>query len=1021
MRGRIIELEVIDKRGKAAKTIPLYQYDYGQKLLIKGVELPEYYEVHFSNQQYGDAVTVLGDSTGVLIPDSLVATGETIYVWLFLHDTSYDGETEYMGAIPVIKRAQPTDITPTPEEQSIITEVIAALNNMEDDMSAQVQAAEAAKEAAQTAQTAAEGAATTASGYVDTVTAAQTAAEAAQAAAETAATSATASATSATSSANSANNALAEATNAKIAAVDAASAASTSATTATTASGNASNYATSAESAKVDAVAAQTAAEAAQTAAETAQGKAEDAQGAAETAQTAAETAQGKAEDAQEAAEGSAEDSEAYAVGTRNGVDVESDDPAYENNAKYYAEEAATVLEDKLDAPATAGAAGQVLTSDGEGGQAWADPSGAIDDTAGEGDTDVTWSADKLAETTGQLLTAIQGVSELNVQYASLLGELAVNNVNVAGGSGEKRIIDFNTKANTQYVITIKLKQAVSKMVYYGFTKPDGTLIGYASGIDIGNTTGVKVVTPTEDYIGAHVIVACSVDFTVEKATIASYSNVINDIANAFVGDEKTELTFNSTSQKIINGNGEVANTSDASYYVTDEIEIIGNRWYQLMASSGYSNSYYAIYDENHNVIDYMRSPGGSAVPIVNKMIFTPLNAKYIRLSWISTVCGGHIALCNSLKPKATHKPEWLDKFMTIGYSNIGVAATNSLETYLSVGHFGFNACKGDVRPTSDGKLIMCHDPGFTFDGNGRITTYNASSRTLIHSLTHAQCMELEYDGRNTATENNHYQKVADIDGYLDVCKQYDMIAFITVRDEYPEEVASEVIAALKRHNMTERAIINGYTAVTNAIFRFYNDNIPISFVQANDATLTNAIANRIKPFGNAIITLVSSSENMETYLTNNKTNIEYAVTNGVYVMYAQPQTMEEVYFVRNIGISGAQIGLPVLPYIMQQVRFKIEITSGTPELVEWRDLSTMDASVSASGNVISVSEFTIAGSTRGFPDLIMEYWMNRFAKRIMVESANGNTVSAKWQNNALKITVSDISVNDTIDVIVEV
>lgn len=427
MRGRIIELEVTDKRGKAAKTIPLYQYDYGQKLLIKGVELPEYYEVHFSNQQYGDAITVLGDSTGVLIPDSLVATGETIYVWLFLHDTSYDGETEYMGAIPVIKRAQPTDVTPTPEEQSIITEVIAALNNMEDDMSEQVQAAEAAKEAAQTAQTAAEGAATTASGYVDTVTAAQTAAEAAQAAAETAATSATASATSATSSANSANNALAEATNAKIAAVDAASAASTSATTATTASGNASNYATSAESAKVDAVAAQTAAEAAQTAAETAQGKAEDAQGAAETAQTAAEaaqtaaeTAQGKAEDAQtaaesaqESAEDSAEDSEAYAVGTRNGVDVDSDDPAYENNAKYYAEEAATVLEDKLDAPATAGTAGQVLTSDGEGGQAWADPSGAIDDTAGEGDTDVTWSADKLAETTGQLLTAIHGKPEL--------------------------------------------------------------------------------------------------------------------------------------------------------------------------------------------------------------------------------------------------------------------------------------------------------------------------------------------------------------------------------------------------------------------------------------------------------------------------------------------------------------------------------------------------------------------------------------------------------------------------------
>lgn len=35
---------------------------------------------------------------------------------------------------------------------------------------------------------------------------------------------------------------------------------------------------------------------------------------------------------------GYAEDSEAYAVGTRDGVAVTSGDPAYQNNAKYYAE-----------------------------------------------------------------------------------------------------------------------------------------------------------------------------------------------------------------------------------------------------------------------------------------------------------------------------------------------------------------------------------------------------------------------------------------------------------------------------------------------------------------------------------------------------------------------------------------------------------------------------------------------------------------------------------------------------------
>ena len=82
-------------------------------------------------------------------------------------------------------------------------------------------------------------------------------------------------------------------------------------------------------------------AQAAQEAAESAQEAAETAQGAAETAQEAAETAQGKAEDAQEAAETSEENSEAWAVGQRDGVDVGSSDPTYHNNSKYYAGQAA--------------------------------------------------------------------------------------------------------------------------------------------------------------------------------------------------------------------------------------------------------------------------------------------------------------------------------------------------------------------------------------------------------------------------------------------------------------------------------------------------------------------------------------------------------------------------------------------------------------------------------------------------------------------------------------------------------
>lgn len=62
-----------------------------------------------------------------------------------------------------------------------------------------------------------------------------------------------------------------------------------------------------------------------------------------------------RAEDAAEDAEESAEDAEAYAVGTRGGTDVNSDDPAYHKNSKYYSEEAGSSASAAAGSATTAG------------------------------------------------------------------------------------------------------------------------------------------------------------------------------------------------------------------------------------------------------------------------------------------------------------------------------------------------------------------------------------------------------------------------------------------------------------------------------------------------------------------------------------------------------------------------------------------------------------------------------------------------------------------------------------------
>ena len=107
----------------------LWQYDYGQYLKIEGLQLPETVEVHFSNSPYRKAKTQLATNGLVAIPDEYLTHHGFVFAWIFLHATPYDGETEYQIRIPVEIRARPTDDPPTPEQQSAITEAIAALND----------------------------------------------------------------------------------------------------------------------------------------------------------------------------------------------------------------------------------------------------------------------------------------------------------------------------------------------------------------------------------------------------------------------------------------------------------------------------------------------------------------------------------------------------------------------------------------------------------------------------------------------------------------------------------------------------------------------------------------------------------------------------------------------------------------------------------------------------------------------------------------------------------------------------
>ena len=125
MRTNIIEARF--KGGTVTETLPVYQWDYGQILTFPDLSLPANYEVHFARGMRTIA-TILGNASGVQVPDALLQRSGALTVYVYLHAGENDGETVYTICVPVIARAPVSDEQPDPVEVDAISQAITALN-----------------------------------------------------------------------------------------------------------------------------------------------------------------------------------------------------------------------------------------------------------------------------------------------------------------------------------------------------------------------------------------------------------------------------------------------------------------------------------------------------------------------------------------------------------------------------------------------------------------------------------------------------------------------------------------------------------------------------------------------------------------------------------------------------------------------------------------------------------------------------------------------------------------------------
>ena len=357
-RGEIMLKAVFSRFGEEIElTDELWQYDFGQKIQVTGIELPDVCEVHFQYDNLTETKTVTGykqeDALIIDIPNEALTSRGIIKLYIYLV-SSEEGRTVNVAIMHVNRRMKPEGFE-VPEDIDLFHHTLLAANEYMQQTKSAKKSAETAANQAEDAKNAAE----SASGS------AQTSADEAKTAKENAETAAK----------------VAEAETARSEAVRAA-------TGSTDAKDSAEKSRAAAEKAKQDAEEAKAAADADKEAAEAAQAKAEAAQKAAENAETEAKKAQTATEAAKRETETAKNDAvQAKEAAERAKIGTTADRETAETASKVArisamsAEESAKKA-DKITKPAEVPTIGKILrvksvNEDGTFVCEWADGGGS--------------------------------------------------------------------------------------------------------------------------------------------------------------------------------------------------------------------------------------------------------------------------------------------------------------------------------------------------------------------------------------------------------------------------------------------------------------------------------------------------------------------------------------------------------------------------------------------------------------------------------------------------------------------
>lgn len=162
-----------------------------------------------------------------------------------------------------------------------------------------------------------------------------------------------------------------------------------------------------------------------------------------------------------------------------------------------------------------------------------------------------------------------------------------------------------------------------------------------------------------------------------------------------------------------------------------------------------------------------------------------------------------------------------------------GLEPENTILAFIAAGNRSYFGIETDVRITKDKKFILCHD-----DNLKRISGIDVKISDATYEELRSYCL-YDFDSK----ERKEHVRLASLEEYLGICKKYDKVAVIELKEVYREEDVVNLLDTTFQYLKEENVIFISFYLKNLQYIRKYNSNVKIQFLTSDfDKAILNEL-----------------------------------------------------------------------------------------------------------------------------------------------------------------------------------